>query len=55
MLLDEVDELFIKVCPNVLGAGLPMSGAGFDVSEFVLDEVRPFKNGVLVRTYSGKP
>jgi hypothetical protein len=34
---------------------MPMSGAGFDVSEFVLDEVRRFKNGVLVRTYSGKP
>lgn len=31
-----------------------MFGSGFDVSEFALDEVRPFRNGVLVRTYSRK-
>ncbi|WP_371662515.1 dihydrofolate reductase family protein [Streptomyces sp. NBC_00280] len=54
-LIDEIDELVIKTYPIVLGAGMPMFGAGFDVSEFVLDEVRPFRNGVLVRTYSRKP
>ncbi|WP_330287857.1 dihydrofolate reductase family protein [Streptomyces sp. NBC_00576] len=53
-LIDEIDELVIKTYPIVLGAGMPMFGAGFDVSEFALDEVRPFKNGVLVRTYSRK-
>lgn len=53
-LLDEVDELVIKTYPIVLGTGMPMFGSGFEVSEFVLDEVRPFRNGVLVRTYSRK-
>lgn len=53
-LIDEIDELVIKTYPIVLGTGMPMFGAGFDVSEFALDEVRPFKNGVLVRTYSRK-
>uniref|UniRef100_A0AAU1ZZ46 Dihydrofolate reductase family protein n=1 Tax=Streptomyces sp. NBC_00093 TaxID=2975649 RepID=A0AAU1ZZ46_9ACTN len=53
-LIDEIDELVVKTYPIVLGTGMPMFGSGFDVSEFVLDEVRPFRNGVLVRTYSRK-
>ena len=53
-LLDEIDELVVKTYPIVLGSGMPMLGSGFEVSEFALDEVRPFRNGVLVRTYSRK-
>jgi dihydrofolate reductase len=53
-LLDEIDELVIKTYPVVLGSGMPMFGSGFAVTEFELDEVRAFKNGVLVRTYSRK-
>ncbi|WP_326754694.1 dihydrofolate reductase family protein [Streptomyces hirsutus] len=51
-LLDEIDELVIKTYPIVQGSGMPMFGAGFSVTEFALESVRTFKNGVLVRTYS---
>ncbi|MFJ6981866.1 MULTISPECIES: dihydrofolate reductase family protein [unclassified Streptomyces] len=51
-LLDEIDELVIKTYPQVYGAGLPMFGAGFAVTDFALDAVRAFDNGVLVRTYA---
>ncbi|MCH0538270.1 dihydrofolate reductase family protein [Streptomyces sp. MUM 203J] len=54
-LRDEIDELVIKTYPQVYGSGMPMfAGAGFEVSEFALDEVRTFGNGVLVRTYRRK-
>ncbi|MFE7815007.1 dihydrofolate reductase family protein [Streptomyces sp. NPDC057433] len=51
-LLGEIDELVIKTYPIVQGAGMPMFGAGFSVTEFALESVRTFRNGVLVRTYS---
>ncbi|WP_151478184.1 dihydrofolate reductase family protein [Streptomyces albicerus] len=53
-LIDEVDELVIKTYPIVLGSGMPMFGSGFAISEFTLGEVRTFKNGAVVRTYSRK-
>jgi dihydrofolate reductase len=53
-LLGEVDELVIKTYPVVIGTGMPMFGSGFAVEEFTLDDVRVFKNGVVVRTYSRK-
>ena len=53
-LIDEVDELVIKTYPVVLGTGMPMFGSGIAVSEFTLGELRTFKNGVMVRTYSRK-
>jgi len=53
-LLDEIDELVIKTYPVVFGTGMPMFGSGFSVTEFVLDGVRAFDNGVVVRTYSRK-
>lgn len=52
LLRDEVDELVIKTYPVVLGSGMPMFATGFSISEFTLDSVRAFDNGVLVRTYS---
>jgi dihydrofolate reductase len=53
-LLDEIDELVIKSYPLVYGTGMPMFGSGFAVTEFTLDGVRTFGNGVVVRTYSRK-
>ncbi|WP_020123522.1 dihydrofolate reductase family protein [Streptomyces canus] len=51
---DEIDELVIKTYPVVLGTGMPMFGSGFPITEFTLDEVRVFGNGVVVRTYGRK-
>ncbi|MFJ7337276.1 dihydrofolate reductase family protein [Streptomyces sp. NPDC101110] len=53
-LLDEIDELVIKTYPLVYGAGMPMFGCGFAISEFTPGSVRTFGNGALVRTYSRK-
>ncbi|MFE1246754.1 dihydrofolate reductase family protein [Streptomyces sp. NPDC058735] len=53
-LLDEIDELVIKTYPIVYGSGMPMFGSGFAISEFTLESVRTFGNGVLVRTYGRK-
>lgn len=53
-LLDEVDELVIKTYPQIYGSGMPMFGSDFAVTEFELDSVRVFDNGVLVRKYSRK-
>ncbi|MEW2403077.1 dihydrofolate reductase family protein [Streptomyces sp. NPDC046862] len=53
-LIDEIDELVIKTYPVVLGTGMPMFGSGFAVTEFTPGEVRTFKNGAIVRTYTRK-
>ncbi|WP_338783026.1 dihydrofolate reductase family protein [Streptomyces sp. DG1A-41] len=53
-LLDEIDELVIKTYPLVYGAGMPMFGSAIAISDFALESVRTFGNGVLVRTYSRK-
>ncbi|MGW0881056.1 dihydrofolate reductase family protein [Streptomyces sp. NPDC002671] len=53
-LLDEIDELVIKTYPQVYGSGMPMFGTGFAVTDFALESVRTFQNGVIVRTYSRK-
>ncbi|MEU3302770.1 MULTISPECIES: dihydrofolate reductase family protein [unclassified Streptomyces] len=53
-LLDEIDELVIKTYPQVYGAGMPMFGTDFAVTDFALDWVRTFGNGVLVRKYTRK-
>ncbi|MFE2033179.1 dihydrofolate reductase family protein [Streptomyces scopuliridis] len=54
-LTDEIDELIIKTYPLVLGSGMPMFAADFALSEFTLESVRTFGNGVLVRKYDRKP
>lgn len=51
-LLDEIDELVVKTYPQVYGSGMPMFGSGFAVTEFTLESLRAFENGVVVRTYS---
>ncbi|WP_256106272.1 dihydrofolate reductase family protein [Streptomyces sp. ODS05-4] len=54
LLLDEIDELVIKTYPQVYGSGMPMFGAVFSVTDFALDDVKTFANGVMVRTYQRK-
>ncbi|MDQ0795198.1 dihydrofolate reductase family protein [Streptomyces sp. B1I3] len=51
-LIDEIDEIVIKTYPQVYGSGMPMFGAEFAVTDFALQNVRTFDNGILVRTYS---
>ncbi|MEU9911389.1 dihydrofolate reductase family protein [Streptomyces sp. NPDC051001] len=53
-LFDLIDELVIKTYPVTIGSGMPMFGSGFSITEFGLDDVHTFKNGVFVRTYSRK-
>ncbi|MCK8434650.1 dihydrofolate reductase [Streptomyces sp. D2-8] len=53
-LIDEIDELVIKAYPLVYGTGMPMFGSGFAISEFILESVRTFGNGAVVRTYGRK-
>lgn len=53
-LFELIDKLVIKTYPVTIGAGMPMFGSGFSITEFGLDDVRTFKNGVFVRTYSRK-
>lgn len=51
-LIGEIDELVIKTYPQVYGSGMPMFGSGFALTDFTLESVRTFGNGVLVRTYA---
>lgn len=53
-LFDEVDELVVKTYPLILGSGMPMFGAKYAQTEFVLESNRTFGNGAVVRTYSRK-
>ncbi len=53
-LIDEVDELVIKTYPQVYASGMPMFGSHFAVTDFTLESVRSFDNGVLVRKYVRK-
>lgn len=54
-LLDEIDRLVLKVNPVVLGAGIPVFGAGAGGTiaplPFVLERSRPFDSGVIVNEY----
>ncbi|GHH54367.1 dihydrofolate reductase family protein [Streptomyces candidus] len=51
-LLDEIDELVLKVYPVVLGDGIPVFTTEFGVRTFSLDATRTFANGTAVLTYS---
>ncbi|MEU6483007.1 dihydrofolate reductase family protein [Streptomyces sp. NPDC046887] len=51
VLREEIDEIVVKTYPQVYGSGMPMFGAGFAVSDFALEDVHTFPNGVLVRRY----
>ncbi|MFF0205315.1 dihydrofolate reductase family protein [Streptomyces sp. NPDC005017] len=53
-LFDEIDELIVKTYPMTYGTGMPMFATGVSLTQFTLDSVRTFGNGILVRTYSRK-
>ncbi|MFF9207198.1 MULTISPECIES: dihydrofolate reductase family protein [unclassified Streptomyces] len=53
-LVDEIDELVVKTYPQIYGSGMPMFASGFAVADFQLEDLRTFKNGAFVRTYSRK-
>ncbi|MEV7288814.1 dihydrofolate reductase family protein [Streptomyces sp. NPDC093252] len=53
-LFDEVDEIVVKTYPLVYGSGMPMFAKGCDITEFTLESLRTFGNGVFVRTYGRK-
>ncbi|GAA1515327.1 dihydrofolate reductase family protein [Streptomyces albidochromogenes] len=53
-LLEEIDELVVKLYPMVIGAGVPMFSAEFGTFAFELDSTRTFDNGTIVLTYSKK-
>lgn len=52
-LLDEVDELVVKLNPVVIGSGVPLADRGFTPSRFTLVGTRPFDSGVVVLRYTG--
>ncbi|MGW0547143.1 dihydrofolate reductase family protein [Streptomyces altiplanensis] len=53
-LLEEIDELVLKVYPIVTGSGVPVFSAEFRVFDFALESTRTFDNGTIVLTYSKK-
>ncbi len=51
-LLEEIDELIVKVYPIVTGSGIPVFSAEFGVFGFTLESTRTFDNGTVVLMYS---
>ncbi|MEN8650992.1 dihydrofolate reductase family protein [Streptomyces sp. 21So2-11] len=51
-LLAEIDALVLKVYPIVIGSGIPVFSAGFEVHDFTLESTRTFDNGTLVLSYN---
>ena len=50
-LVDEIDELHLKVSPVVLGAGVPLVGRGASLPPVELAESRQLPGGVLLNRY----
>lgn len=50
-LIDEIDELQLKVNPVLFGSGIPLTRLGHGVREFVLRDVERLPAGVLLVTY----
>lgn len=51
-LLDEVDELVVKLNPVVAGSGIPLVDRGFAPHRFTLVDTRPFASGVVILRYT---
>lgn len=51
-LLDEVDELVVKLNPIVAGSGIPLADRGFAPHRFTLVEARPFGSGLVLLRYT---
>ncbi|MGW7050722.1 dihydrofolate reductase family protein [Streptomyces sp. NPDC054887] len=50
-LLEEIDEMVLKVYPVVAGSGVPLFSAEFGVFAFALESTRTFDNGTIVLKY----
>lgn len=51
-LIDEIDELVLKVNPILFGAGIPLvTGAAFDPSAFERTDSRAYDSGVVITSY----
>ncbi|MEU9164406.1 dihydrofolate reductase family protein [Streptomyces sp. NPDC048424] len=53
-LIDEIDEFIVKTYPLFLGAGMPMSRAGFGVRPLELTGVKVLGGGQTVASYAVK-
>ncbi|NYT92900.1 dihydrofolate reductase family protein [Salinispora sp. H7-4] len=51
-LLDELDELVLKLNPVVAGSGIPLVDRGFDPHRFALTSTRTLASGVIVAHYT---
>ncbi len=51
-LLDEIDELVVKLNPVVVGSGIKLVDSGFDPRRLTLTSARPFDAGVVVLHYT---
>ncbi|WP_312989683.1 dihydrofolate reductase family protein [Crossiella cryophila] len=50
-LLPEIDEVFVKQHPTVMGKGIPMFNGGFSPDRFELADLTRFDSGVLFLKY----
>jgi hypothetical protein len=50
-LLDEVDELVIKLSPVIAGGGVPLVRRNFNPTRFTLMSTTPLESGVVVLHY----
>lgn len=51
-LLQEIDELVIKLYPMVIGSGIPLFAGSFQVNSFTLAQCRTYGSGVALMTYT---
>jgi dihydrofolate reductase len=51
-LLDEIDELVLKLYPIVIGEGIPLFAGPFQVNNYTLAESHTYGNGVMLLTYA---
>jgi dihydrofolate reductase len=51
-LLEEVDELVIKLSPVIAGEGVPLVRQAFNPTRFALVSAVPLESGVVVLTYA---
>ena len=54
-LIEELDELIIKLNPLVLGAGIPLFSQELAVRRFALIESQPREGGVVLLRYGAAP
>lgn len=51
-LMDEVDDLIVKIYPVVAGSGIPVFSAGFQPTQLTLTGSRTFDSGAVVLSYA---